>query len=54
MSCNNFISSGDLVMALAENGGEYAVEKDGDTLYYAFNDRRVVSFVSNAFPESMF
>ena len=35
------------------SSGEYAVQSDGDISYYAFKDRKVVSFVSNAFPDSM-
>ena len=31
----------------------YVAEKVGGTCYYTFNDRKVVSFVSNAFPEAM-
>ena len=33
--------------------GSYVVEKVGDVCYYVFNDRKVVSFVSNVFPEHM-
>jgi len=33
--------------------GSYSAKKVGDVCYYAFNDRRVVSFVSNVFPESI-
>ena len=33
--------------------GSYVVERVGDVCYYVFNDRKVVSFVSNVFPEHM-
>ena len=33
--------------------GSYASERVGDTCYFSFHDRSVVSFVSNAFPERM-
>lgn len=33
--------------------GRYESESVGDVCYYTFNDRSLVSFVSNAFPESM-
>lgn len=35
------------------SSGEYAMERVGDTCYFAFQDRKLVSFVTNAFPESM-
>ena len=33
--------------------GAYVAERVGGTCYYVFNDRKVVSFVSNVFPEHM-
>ena len=33
--------------------GDYAVRSVGETCYYAFQDRKLVSFVSNVFPETM-
>lgn len=35
------------------SAGEYATERVGNTCYFSFNDRKVVNFATNAFPQTM-
>ena len=43
----------DSLKGLKLSKGDYASERVGDTYYYAFEDRKRVSLVSNVFPERM-